>query len=202
MTGAELDNLSKSALRAGMRECLQSAADHQRAADELYSRKLEGIAMAHLVLASEEAAKGLVLWMQYSGAQLPHSSHRVFDAHWYKHDVGKGVSKHIVRTMKGLFEHFGLDELRQWGATEEHLKTRAHAIGELKKLKAETVSDWWIEANQTRNSGFYVDGAGGKWYRVKKVQRRTFTKRFAFVGALIGYLHMSIEISRSPKSFQ
>ena len=152
--------------------------------------------MSHLVLASEEAVKGCVLWVRITGIELPEDSHRVFDAHWYKHEVGDGLSLVVVKAIRGVARAFDDNRMKALGASEDQVRIKRESDLAMKRMTGARIKQWWLEANELRNSGFYVDHKNGKWGRSERVQRKRFEDAFALVGALLAFLQVQVMMNR------
>jgi AbiV family abortive infection protein len=174
----------KSEIPTGVIFMLANARRHLKAAEILRDHRLYGVGLSHVVLASEELAKALILTLEMMGMDIPQDFQReVLQHHTPRHGFTLGllfsraVRKFAFGVLAGSFASRG-------GSLERSLQR------EIKLVKAGrsphfAFLDWIKDANDQKNRGFYVDFHDDRWKHPGTVNKRTFIYGYSIVKDLL-----------------
>jgi len=180
----------------------RNALAHYKAAKLLSSRVNYGIANSHLILSAEEAIKAFVLIRKYSGDNITEEKLKpFFSKHTYKQDfLKKALRKvdpmHIIyryllsamgdtEVLKNLEKQHGIkvtpkemrskakERMASFDGSEEHKK----------------IGHWLDEANDIKNTGFYVGLSQSKtqWVVPAAVSKEQYEESEKIVNSIIDY---------------
>lgn len=199
----------------GFKYCLENAIKHVEIS-KLAKDVSFGIAHAHLVLASEEGVKSLVLLdMHMSGKdEYPKDFSKYFSDHKYKHEVissfetGSALIQEMLMIQWQPFVgvkpgSISLDEIKK-----KHKEGVQNLIKWMENLSdesnKETILDtndyWWKQAESYKKEGFYVDlrKKQGEWTGPFKCSQNQYKKGFKIVTEFIGKIEYISEELKKP----
>jgi AbiV family abortive infection protein len=180
--------------------CLGNARAHRHAARVLTAEKSFGCAVSHLVLGSEEVAKAVILISVGYGVEWDDKYLKVwFTRHWPRHFAGQFtimleavLERHFPRgDMEGMNPGAQLRAAwRMMRFLRKNLVSEIFALGNDPELAKQI--EWWGEADELKQRGFYVDYTSGKW--------RT-PSNAAYVDLLLAERYTSLILSDSRLDF-
>lgn len=147
-------------------EAIKNAKIHKQTAESTAVYENYGIAVSHLILSTEELIKGLLLYTQGLGLDVRNISgiHLFFTDHIIKHRLATLVSTFypILQLFMGIIYKMR-DKLHNPDLEVEYTENE-NALLNRDETKMEAIfsdisemMDWWDEANENKNKGFYVD---------------------------------------------
>jgi AbiV family abortive infection protein len=159
---------------------IENSERHYRCAIHLKEKGEFGLAVSHLVLSVEEAIKAYFLYLRGLGIPIrPKALNDFLMRHTPRHQVGSGlylafsIGKWISDTLQAGYEESknkSDQEIlklrdRTYRKIFDNLKEAAsnNSNGtELEHILSSTMK-WWEDANEKKESGFYVDYLNGYW---------------------------------------
>lgn len=178
--------------RDGAIAALDNAQRHMRCTDALARRREYGVARGHLVLAVEEAVKGLGLAIRALDFEIPEDQ---LEALLFRHDARHAnalgymllstIAEKLWNTLNDARAHYpnptdadkramrkkALADFLSWAERQTQLPP------EDDPLKA--AIDWLADANERRNAAFYVDLKDGQWESPGVTTREDFKRDHA-----------------------
>lgn len=197
----------------GFKLCLDNARNHIKVA-ELSENVSYGIAHAHIVLASEEAIKAVILFNIHKDKDVldkMNDFHKYFSDHKHKHDEIRNFEKTAL-----LFEK-ALEIL--WSPFIG-IKPRSISLEEIKKKNSEGINNlikwfenetktptlqsndqWWKQAESFKQEGFYVNllKKRGEWSSPHKCSKKKYDKGKKIVLEFIGKIELVEENLMNPE---
>lgn len=167
---------------------LANARRHLKAADVLGEQRLYGVGLSHVVLASEELAKSLILTLITMGVDVPKDvQHQMLRQHGPRHSVTFGllfsqaIRKSALNALMGSFRF-------KTGSLEKRLEKRLER--EVKLIQSRRSPhfgflEWIANANDQKNGGFYVDFDGDEWKDPGTVTKKNFAYGYTIVKDLL-----------------
>ena len=188
MEEAEFHKLSKDQLIVGLDNCYIISNQHFQAAKELASKELYGIANSHLILGAEEAFKSLLFFMRLENDSPDIKIDYLFKDHNQRHKV---IKEHyaafksftdiylstFIETGKKKFRHL-LDS----SDLEQSLEKRKKFFEEFGETR---INEWWNNANQKKNQGFYIDFRDNNWIKPTQITEEDYLDSYNLVSELI-----------------
>lgn len=174
----------------GFKLCLENAKNHIKVA-ELSESISYGIAHAHIVLASEEAIKAVMLFNIHKDKDVlekMNDFHKYFSNHKHKHEEIRNfehVALLLENALKILWSPF--IGIKPGSISLEEVKAKnSEGINNLikwfeeetKKPTLQTNDQWWKQAESFKKEGFYVDllKKRGEWIGPHKCSKRQYNK--------------------------
>lgn len=165
MDDKTFNGLSQKELFDGFLSCRKSAEDHRACARLMAEKEVYGLANSHLILGAEEAIKAIIILFKYTGSDLGLVSVKpFFSSHKAKHDQGLKMMLDVIK-VRGLpdiliFLNKAVKVIRKKVTPLEALQNLRPLIRPLDKM-----DEWWRDANERKNDGFYVGHYQGRWQK-------------------------------------
>jgi len=183
--------------RRGARLASQNVQRHFLAAETLSRERLYGIARSHLILAAEESMKALTL----STGMFIGKNPDVDFGFIFNHKGRLGFA--AIFAMVFSFVDQLRTKIHTPGMTQSQIQRWQKQIqGNIESGRSAVLSlmEWWIEAGDLRNDGFYVDYRDHRWKspgRITKSSYQSAKKRTEM------FINMAISIKDlTPKDFE
>lgn len=196
MDDSIFEKLTPEELYEGLVQCKQNAEAHRTCARAMADRELYGLANSHLILGVEEAIKAMILLNKYLKTPLPIESIKpYFRNHPKKHAQGLKMmvdvaENRLIPDLTILLDNF-VSVIQKRTTVSEALKTVLPMIRPLDNL-----DEWWSNANDQKNNGFYVDFVNGKWQPPTLITREQYKESEAHIIHIFGLLDFSKYLDR------
>lgn len=155
----------------GSRLSAQNVEQHYQIAEILFNAKKYGPARSHLILAAEESIKTMLLL-----ANEINENEAIPDFNLVFNHKGRlilaafmGMPFELIDQLRNKLtkEKQSKDELLRWVKNiERNIESGTASIFK--------VLEWWGNAGNLRNDGFYVDYRFGKWYSPSRVRKSAY----------------------------
>lgn len=199
----------------GYKLAVKNAKDHLKVAKICAEKRLYGIGNSHLILASEEGIKSVMLFAKHKKPNIKiEDFDKFFRDHKHKHNeilqLEKSfyfMQKMVMITLTPAFKRYkkkGKLEI------EEALALRDKGVDNLEVWlksiianKGETGFDetWFNNANNRKNLGFYVhyEKTGG-WHTPAMIRKKEFTKSLQLVERLLDFFNQFEKLYEEPQT--
>lgn len=187
-------------LKEGGEECFDNALIHFDAAKLLSEKEMYGLACSHLVLAAEESSKAYILYIKtVTEISLLEDLKKFFRNHKDKQDLlltFSVLSNILEKTLEEVFEwQLEYDE-KQLTEVELAQLCKEQEVRVKKTMarmeehfgdgsETDMLVKWWQQANNLKNSGFYVDINNSTWKSPKNLSKRQFRKSHNIVKTIL-----------------
>ncbi len=196
--------------RKGFDFIMINAKQHFRAAEILSEQGLFGIANSHLILSSEEAVKAYTVFANYYDPELEIPDfNKYFSDHKHKHKAISDMSFFIVfmREIYNLILEPAksiIDKKKDKLTKDDLIAAKNDGVNNLIKWlktipKIEHNEEWWNNANNTKNKGFYVNFYDQKWQTPSEICKDDYNKSYLIVKEVIDFLEMIPKVENSPE---
>ncbi|HRE74328.1 MAG TPA: AbiV family abortive infection protein [Flavobacteriales bacterium] len=200
---------------SGFSIALENSKTHFKGAEMLAREKLFGLANSHLILAAEEGIKAYMLFAKHFDKDLlVEDFDQYFQKHKFKHENIKGI-QFFLSLMKNMLEiTFGrvksailkgedrpsIEELR--GHQKDGIQD---LIGWLKgDPKIEFNEEWWNQADNMKNKGFYVgfNKGNAQWESPDKVDEKQYKKSYKIVNEFLDLVYNMEVYAKDPEAIK
>lgn len=196
----------------GCKLALENAKNHFAIAEVSKEISL-GIANSHLILASEEASKALILYnVSVNKDWLNHTDlDQYFRNHKFKHlesHKNEFFGAYIMTFLEELTDF--VEEKKSLNLSEEEILMYSDGFSKKIEMLTKRVAvkvrqqldpnkKWWESANEHKNLGFYVnlDKLAGTWSGPFDIMQEQFDESVRIVSALIKDLEMQLDFENS-----
>ncbi|SRR5260221_2543179 len=203
MTDQDFYSEAKESLLEGAKLCLKNAAIHRACAEQCVLIGNFGIGNSLLILASEECIKCMILTAGYFSVPLPFPIRPFFKHHWVKHNQAAEMHPlmeglfHLGEHLKSLFKE---REASNFGFAFDVTFSVAtylifQSVGEKlasefgnKNEPLEDKTNFWKEAGNNKNNGFYVDFENGRWIVPASFDENEYDRTLKMVSPFLSLL--------------
>jgi AbiV family abortive infection protein len=201
----------QSNFRQGFDFIMLNAKAHLRTAELTASEGLYGIANSHLILCSEEAIKGYMVFSRHFDPELAIKDfQKFFSDHKFKHQTIRDMMSFLNFTSRMLDISIGpllqlaMTKKRKNVSEDEILAARDKGVDDLIAwLKfmpnIEYNEQWWNEANTNKNKGFYVNLLNDNWQTPSEITEEHYEKSFQIVTQLLEWMSRITEAEKDPE---
>jgi AbiV family abortive infection protein len=161
------NNLTKEQLYEGASLALKNIDAHFLCANLMAKSGQYGLANSHLILGCEEAIKSVLLFAGCFNIPINTSVSPFFKSHKAKHEVGEKNDK----PMKVVFLIINCIELI---IRKDKRITIPQLILEAINIITDASEEWWKNANERKNDGFYVGFELNNWKYPQQITKQEY----------------------------
>jgi AbiV family abortive infection protein len=195
MTDELFEQLPKEQLLKGAKHCLTNAAMHFDSAKEIAKLGHYSIANSLLILAAEEAVKGYILTSGFFSVPLPFRIAPIFRNHKSKHTQAQDMES-IVMVAYAVSNAFSSPKKHWLNQLAQALISAVVLTMTWDTLKPER-KQWWSNANEMKNRGFYVDFQNGDWIADNRITEENYKKTLETVEPFLGGVKHIMSLNES-----
>lgn len=198
MKNSIFNSLDETELKEGFNSVLHNANAHFQSAQILANNKLFGIAVSHLILATEEAVKAFHFWAKMLLPKEDIDITGVFSSHPTKHQSAVDIADFIAK-LQLEYRAIATEQILQcpdFSEQQKNIVAKDKILVDLKfnELKSEKVRNWWRQANSIKNKGFYVDYKDENWVKPDDIDKKEYEKTYPITGQYIGFINLFKDI--------
>jgi len=190
---------------------MKNANVHLKVAESAAKHKMYGIANSHLILCSEEAIKGYIVFSRHYDRELiVEDFDKYFSDHRFKHQMIKDMF-HFINFLSEMYNvllnpilELVKTKKRKETSEEEILAARDKGVEALiswfKSLPSiEHNEQWWNEANKSKNKGFYINLLNNKWQTPFEVTMEEYEKSHMIVTQVMEMMYRIPKVEKDPE---
>lgn len=201
--------INKIDYKKGFEYAFNNTKAHFNAAELLASNINYGLANSHLILAAEEAVKAYIIFTKHYDSELEIPDfNKYFENHKHKHNTIRDMTfffsllmqmsmisiKPTLRLLKKNKKNISEKELK-----EKFEKGIDNLIDYLNSVpKIDNNEQWWNEANNNKNRGFYVNIINNSWQSPNQITEQDYYKSLKIVQEIIEWLSIIPSIENDP----
>lgn len=145
----------------GFRYAIENAENHLKVAEKIKDISF-GIAFSHLILSSEEAIKGMLLFQVHLDSDFLEEIgdfKNYFSNHKYKHEKIKNlqITLEVIEKVRQLFASGLIQKLQENSLTKNSQNKERQVQKDNQSNILHTYEMWWKQADANKQDGFYVD---------------------------------------------
>lgn len=169
MTEEEFSTLDKPQLLKGAKLCALNADDLFEGALSLEKLENHGAANSLMILSVEEYIKATVLLAGYCNVELGFDVKPIFGNHKSKHDQGARIVPilDLIDVVSGILD-------KEKSRSESVLEFVNFVLKRASKENQDKIENWWREANNEKNNGFYVGYRNGNWQGPSRILKESY----------------------------
>lgn len=194
MDDKTFDSIDKQEILKGFKIILSNANNHFNCAKILADKKLFGLAISHLILASEEAIKAIYFARKKMFPDERLDITGLFSNHFSKHstavDIMDLVKDFYYNSVSLIADHISKNP--DVSDKDKSIVESEHKlfVEQYNKFNLEYLIKWWEKANRLKNKGFYADYYRNKWSSPEDLKEQDYLESYPITGVFLAFVNI------------
>jgi len=194
MNNQIFNSLTESEINIGFEIILMNANIHFDSAKILAKQKYFGLAISHLILASEEAIKAIFFLRKKLFPDQEVDISGIFSSHKMKHETAIEIAD-LVKNFQVDLRKTMIEDLKNRPDVDMKVKLLIEKENELvnnkfNELTAEKILNWWNQADNLKQKGFYVDYINNCWTSPVDIDLNEYENSYTITGQYLGFINL------------